>query len=221
MRDFLSTYGLWAAFLLALLENDVAFIAIGVVLKLGDGSPLPDELSAYTAMPAAIIGALLHDTGWFALGYVNSAAIKSSRVYRRIGPTVERLAERFGPWEIFIARFIYGTRNPSSVFWGVHHLPYAQFAGLELFALTIWGSLLALVGYHSTGWALKIIGNVDSRHHPHLLLIAIAIAFAAVWLLRIFNRRGIVKIQKKVEAREHAAELAHERPPSATDSEIR
>ena len=222
MREFLNHYGLWAAFVLALIENDVAFIAIGVVWKLGDGNDLtPDDLNVFTVVPAAIIGALIHDTGWFALGYFNSVAIKSSRVYRRIGPMVERLAERFGPWEIFIARFIYGTRNPSSVFWGIQHLPYAQFAGLEVFALTIWGGLLMTVGFHSTGWALKLIGKVEHKNHPQLLLIAVLVAFVIVALLRFFNRRGIVKIQKKVEAREHAAEAAEDQTPSAQDSEIR
>ncbi len=217
MQYFLNHYGLWAAFILALIENDVAFIAIGVVLKLGDNDPLTPDLNVFTALPAAIIGALIHDSAWFIIGHMNSAAIKSSRVYRRIGPMVERLAERFGPWEIFIARFIYGTRNPSSVFWGIQHLPYAEFAGLELLALTIWGSLLATVGFHSTGWALKIIGKVEHKHHPKLVIGAIVLAFVVVALLRIFNRRRIVKIQKEVEAREHAAEQSH----SATDSEIR
>lgn len=221
MREFLNNYGLWAAFLLALLENDVAFIAIGVVLKLGDDNPLTPDLNVFTALPAAILGALIHDSAWFAVGYYNSATIKASRVYRRIGPMVERLAERFGPWEIFIARFIYGTRNPSSVFWGIQHLPYAEFAGLEVLALTVWGSLLATVGFHSTGWALKLMGKVEHKHHTKLLLIAIALAFVVVALLRIFNRRGIVKIQKKVEAREHAAEAVEEQAPSEQDSEIR
>ena len=217
MREFLNTYGLWAAFLLALIENDVAFIAIGVVWKLGDDNPITPDLNIFTAVPAAIIGALIHDSVWFIIARMNSASIKASRVYRRIGPMVERLAERFGPWEIFVARFIYGTRNPSSVFWGIQHLPYAEFAGLEVLALSVWGSLLVTVGFHATGWALKLIGKVEHKHHPHLLLTAIAVAFVVVALLRYFNRRGIVKIQKKVEAREHAAE----EPQAAEDREIR
>jgi len=221
MREFLSTYGLWAAFLLALIENDVAFIAIGVVLKLGDANPLTPDLNLFTAVPAAIIGALIHDSAWFALGHMNSAVIKSSRVYRRIGPMVERLAGRFGPWEIFIARFIYGTRNPSSVFWGIQKLPYAEFAGLELLSLTLWGSLLVAVGFHSTAWALKIMGNVEHKHHPKLLLGAIVLAFVVVALLRFFNRRRIVKIQRKVEALEEAAKLLSGEAKAGEDSEIR
>ena len=217
MREFLTTYGLWAAFLLALIESDVAFIAIGAVWKLGDANPAAPDLNIFTALPAAILGALIHDTAWFVVGHMNSAAIKSSRVYRKIGPTVERLAARFGPWEIFIARFIYGTRNPSSVFWGIQKLPYAEFAGLELLSLTIWGTMLVTLGFHATGLALKIIGHVDHKNHTHLLLSAIAVAFVVVALLRYFNRRGIVKIQKSVEAREHAAEEAE----AAGDREIR
>lgn len=217
MREFLNTYGLWAAFVLALIENDVAFIAIGVVWKLGDDNPITPDLNIFTAVPAAIIGALIHDSAWFVVGHMNSAAIKASRVYRRVGPMVERLAARFGPWEIFIARFIYGTRNPSSVFWGIQKLPYAQFAGLEVLSLTIWGSLLVGVGFHATGWALKLIGKVEHKNHMHLLITAVIVAFVVVALLRYFNRRGIVKITKKVEAREHAAEAQDE---SAQDSEL-
>jgi membrane protein DedA with SNARE-associated domain len=205
MKEFLSTYGLWAAFLLALVENDVAFIVLGVVVKLGEGDNLPD-LNAYAAIPAAIIGALLHDTGWYALGYLNSEAIKASRVYRRVGPTIERLAKRFGAWEIVIARFIYGTRNPSSVFWGIQHLPYAEFAALELLALTIWGSLLTFLGYHFTGWAQRLIGKVESHTHSRLIIGSIIAAFVVVTLLRFFNRRGIAKIQQRAAARAQAAE---------------
>jgi membrane protein DedA with SNARE-associated domain len=198
MREFLNHYGLVAAFCLALIENDVAFIAIGVVAKLGDGDPLtPPDLNIYLAIPFAIFGALLHDSAWFAIGHMHSDWFKSSRVYQRIGPTIERLAERFGPWEIFLARFIYGTRNPTSVFWGIHHLRYAKFAMIDLLALTVWGSLLGFVGFRCTGWAMALIGRFERKHHSHLLLIAIAVSFAGVFLMRWFNRRRIYKLQAR------------------------
>ena len=210
MREFLNIYGLWAAFLLALIENDVAFIAIGVVAKLGDNNPITPDLNLFAVIPAAIIGAIIHDSVWFWMGHLHSDTIKSSRVYRRIGPMVERLARRFGPWEIFLARFIYGTRNPSSVFWGIQRLPWMKFAGIELLSLTIWGGILAAVGFHSTGWALRLLGKVEGKHHPQLLLIALLIAFIVVALLRVFNRHEIVKIEEKVEAREHARDASGE-----------
>ena len=214
MREFLNLYGLWAAFALALIENDVAFIAIGVVAKLGDDNPITPDLNLFVVIPAAVIGAIIHDSVWFYLGHWNSETIKSTSVYQRIGPMIERLARRFGPWEIFVARFIYGTRNPSSVFWGIQRLPWMKFAAIEMLALTIWGTILAAIGFHSTGWALRVLGKVEGKHHPYLLLIAMLLAFVVIALLRFFNRRGLVRIEKKVEAREHARE-AHEADPSS------
>ena len=210
MREFLNLYGLWAAFVLALIENDVAFIAIGVVAKLGDDNPITPDLNLFAVIPAAIIGALIHDSVWFAVGHWNSDSIRSSRVYRRVGPMIERLARRFGPWELFLARFVYGTRNPSSVFWGIQRLPWMKFAAIEVLALTVWGGLLTAVGFHSTAWALRMMGKVEHKNHLHLLLWAMLIAFVVIALLRFFNRRGIVKIEEKVEALEHAREEQHD-----------
>jgi len=211
MREFLNHYGLWAAFLLALLENDVSFIAIGVVARLGDGDPTtPDEFNLYTALVAAIVGALIHDTFWFVIGHQHSEWFKSSKVYLRIGPAIERLAKRFGPWEIFFARFVYGTRNPTSVFWGIHHLPYGKFAGIELLALSLWGSLLVTIGFHFTSLALKIIGRVERHHHSRVLLAALAIALLGIYLLRWYNRRRIYKRQL---ARAALAEKAADEAP--------
>src|SRR5580658_8215004 len=86
MRDFLNHYGLWAAFVLALLENDVSFIAVGVVGRLHYGDPAtPDEFNVFTALAAAVVGALIHDSLWFALGHTHSEWFKSSKVYQRIG----------------------------------------------------------------------------------------------------------------------------------------
>ncbi len=197
MREFLNHYGLWAAFLLALLENDVSFIAIGVVARLGDGDPAtPDEFNLFGALAAAVVGALIHDTFWFAIGHQHSEWFKSSKVYQRIGPAIERLANRFGPWEIFFARFVYGTRNPTSVFWGIHHLRYTTFASIELLAARACaGDLLVTVGFHFTGLALRIIGRVERHHHPRLLLIALIVALISIYLLRWFNRRRIYKRQ--------------------------
>lgn len=217
MREFLTTYGLWAVFVLAVIENDVAFIALGVAWKLGTDTSTTPDLNIFAAFAVVIVGALLHDTAWFVVGHMKSAALKASRVYRRVGPMVERLAGRIGPRELLVARFFYGTRTASSVFWGMQKLRYSEFASLELLALLVWGSLLVTLGFHATGWALKLIGQVDQNNHTHLLIGAIVIAFVGVAVVRFCNRRGIGRMQKKADAR---ALAAGDSSPGG-DSEIR
>ena len=129
---------------------------------------------------------------------LNRAKSISASVRRSSG-----LRGRFGPWEIFLARFIYGTRNPTSVFWGIHRLRYAKFAGIDLLALTLCGEVYwDLSATAAPGWAMMLIGKIERRHHSHLLLIAIALAFAGVFLMRWYNRRRIYKLQDRRGASE-------------------
>jgi membrane protein DedA with SNARE-associated domain len=119
MENFLIHYGLLAVLLFAMIESDVTFILTGVLIQQGIVDPTLGVIYA-TA------GALGHDLFWFWLGHSRSETIRQSRVYRRVGPLVERLATRIGPWELFFCRFVYGTRNPSLVYWGIQRLATAK-----------------------------------------------------------------------------------------------
>lgn len=184
MQEFLLEYGLLAVFLCAIVENDVTFILTGVIVHLG-------MINAFGAVLAGLVGALVHDSIWFWLGHSRSETIRSHRVYRRVGPAVERLANRFGPWELFVCRFIYGTRTPSLVFWGVQRLSVIKFLLIEGLALTIWGTILTTLGYLLSNSAAAIIGRVRSMEH--WMLGALIIAVAGFLFARVFTRYEIRK----------------------------
>ncbi len=184
MQEFLIEYGQLAVFLCAIVENDVTFILAGVIAHLG-------MVNAFAAIVAGVIGALIHDSIWFWLGHSRSETIKSHRVYRRVGPAVERLAAKFGPWELFVCRFIYGTRTPSLVFWGVQRLSVTTFLLIETLALMLWGSVLVGVGYFLSSSAVAIIGRVISMER--WMLWALIIAVAGFLFARAFTRHEIRK----------------------------
>ncbi len=184
MQEFLIEYGLHAIFLCAIVENDVTFILSGVVVHLSTVHPVP-------ALVAGLSGALLHDSIWFWLGHARSDSIRSHRVYRRVGPAIERLAAKFGPWELFVCRFIYGTRTPSLVFWGVQRLSVTTFLLIEMLALTVWGSVLIGLGYLLSNSAAIIIGRVKSMES--WMLGALLIAGAGFCLARLITRYEIRK----------------------------
>ena len=184
MENFLIQYGLLAVLFCALIENDATFILTGVIIHAGIVHPL-------LAVAYGIAGALGHDLVWYWLGHSRSQTIRSSSVYRRLGPLIERLAARFGAWELFFCRFVYGTRNPSLVFWGVQRLPLMKFLSIEALALVIWGSFLASLGYFLTDCALVLIGKVKS--FEHLLLGSAMIVVIIVVAMRMFARHEIRK----------------------------
>lgn len=184
MENFLIQYGLLAVLCCALIENDVTFILTGVIIHHGIVHPT-------LGVVYCVAGALGHDLLWFWLGHSKSASIRQSRVYRRVGPLVERLADRFGAWELFLCRFIYGTRNPSLVFWGAHRLPLWKFLAVETIALLVWGSFLAALGFFLSDRATFVIGKVKSFEH---LLLGFAIVVLIVVVgLRMFARYEIRK----------------------------
>jgi membrane protein DedA with SNARE-associated domain len=190
MQEFIIQYGLAAIFFCALIENDVTFVFTGVVIHLGLVDPT-------LALAFALSGALIHDSFWFWLGHTKSESIRASRVYRRLGPSVERLAERFGPWELFICRFVYGTRNPSLVFWGAHRLPIAKFLKIQILALTIWGSFLTMLGFTLSNAAAAIIGTIKSMER--WMLGALGVIILGALLARIFTR---YELRKRLSRRE-------------------
>lgn len=184
MENFLIQYGLLAVLFCALIENDATFILTGVVIHAGVVDPI-------LGVAYGIAGALGHDLLWFWLGQSRAESIRGSSVYRRLGPLVERTAARFGVWELFFCRFVYGTRNPSLVFWGMQRLPLAKFLSIETLALVVWGSFLTSLGYFLTSLALIIIGKVKSFEH---LLVGAAMIVAIVIVgLRMFARHELRK----------------------------
>jgi membrane protein DedA with SNARE-associated domain len=189
MEEFLTQYGLLAVFLCALIENDVTFILAGVVCDLGIMHPV-------SAVAVGIFGAICHDSIWFAVGRRGSEPIRRSSVYRRVGPLVEALAHRVGPWQLFIARFFYGTRNPSLLFWGVHRLSIVKFLGIELLALTLWGSAMTALGYFLSDRAMQVIGHV--KKIEHFLLGGVVVFLLTYFFGRLFTKRA-VKVAKEHE----------------------
>lgn len=184
MQNFLTDYGLIAIFLAAIFENDIVFIMTGVVIHLSVVHP-------ESAFLACLGGALLHDSLWFWLGHARSESIRSSRVYRKLGPAVERLAKRFGPWELLLSRFIYGTRNPSLVFWGTQKLSVFRFAAIEITAFMIWGGALTGLGYFLSDRAQALIGEIGSVER--FLLGALGVAILIYLGGRLLSRHEVKK----------------------------
>jgi membrane protein DedA with SNARE-associated domain len=194
LRDHGPQYFPYLVFGCAVLENDITFIMAGIYAA---SVHRPEDI--YIAIVCGVAGALVHDSAWFWLGKKNASWLRRTSAWKRLGPQIENWAARFGYKELFFCRFIPGTRNVSSLFWGVHRMAAWAFYAIETCALFLWGSLLVFVGFKFGQQAEALLGKVKTKHLGRWLLLALIITAAVYFTIRAFTRHEIVKHGKPPE----------------------
>ena len=181
LEGFLTQYGLLALFLLATVEGDVSLLVGGVLAHLG-------ILPLWGVMAAGAAGNLGGDLIWFSLGRRHRGHIRASRLYRAIGPRIEKLTERLGPWQLLAARVVYGTRNASMLYWGQFGLAPLRFVLIDGLGCSIAAVGFALLGY-AVGHETSTLTH-DVKRIEQWLLVAVVAGAAIVWgITRLVRRR--------------------------------
>jgi len=184
VQDLLARFGPIAVFLATAVEGDLGLIVGGVAAHVGVMHPLVVGVMG-------TLGGFCGDAVWFAVGRRSADAIHRSSAWRRVGPTVERLAARFGPRQILLARPVWGTRVASMVFWGTQRLAPARFAALDLPACAAWAVLLVSFGYYSSASVEVLLGKV--RRVEEWLTVAVVLAIVAGIGGRLLLRRATAR----------------------------
>ncbi len=182
LERVLIEYGLAAVVLGAMLEGDMTLVLSGVVAHLGI-FPLSK------AVAAGAVGSLLGDCAWYWVGRLQGARFRTGRIYRRVGPRIESLVRRFGVWQLLLVRFVYGTKNPSMVFWGLQGLPFARFTAVDALGCAIGTFLFSGLGYVVSGSAEVLVGRV--RRIELWLLGAVVAGVAIVYVVHRVTKRGL------------------------------
>jgi membrane protein DedA with SNARE-associated domain len=184
MEALITRYGLLAVFAGAVIEGDVVVILSGVAAHL-------QLLHTPTALATGWLGAVIADCIWYALGRSRSAQARQTKAYQLVGPRISDLVGRLGDREVVIARFIFGTRVVSMLFWGIHELPFARFVILDVIGCAIWATALFSLGYAFSGTAAVLVGRV--KRVERWLLIALILAAAGTIVARLLLRRSLAR----------------------------
>ncbi len=201
LQEYGPTWFPVAVFICAAFENDVTFVMAGVYcatlrhhMAVGASKDLTINLhTIFLGVIAGVIGALCHDSFWFAIGHHRSRWIKTTRAWRTVGPQIEQWAARFGPWELFLCRFIPGTRNASQLFWGVQRLALWKFYLIDGVALAIWGTMLTFFGYKFSLQAESWIRNIGRKHVGKHLIVLLLLTSLIYVVVRAVTKHEIVK----------------------------
>lgn len=186
------------------------YLFIGVTVVLGNvGVPVPEEtillvggylaakgmLSLWGVIPTAIISA----TGGDSLGYWFG-----SRAGRRlllqygtaVGVTRQRLflAEqyfgRYGPWTVFLARFIGGLRFMAGPLAGALRMPFTRFLVYNLAGAVVYCSAVVSIAYFSASFLDRVVHFVAVAHWVLALFVLLAtLGLVGWWLWRVQIQR--------------------------------
>jgi membrane protein DedA with SNARE-associated domain len=173
-------YGLAAVFLGAGLEGDLTMVLGGVVAHQGYFRP-------QIAVAVAAAGAFCADCIWYAVGRFNTGRLRNAAFYQRVGPRIEAIARRIGVWQIVAARFVYGTKNATMLFWGLHDLPFLRFALVDIVGCVLGASFFVGLGYLVGDGAEALLGRV--KRFEFLLLGGLVAGIAVLVLIRMIERR--------------------------------
>jgi membrane protein DedA with SNARE-associated domain len=174
LQQLLIHYGLVAVLIGSAIEGDFSLILAGVVAHLGI-FPFP------LAVAVGTVGSLVGDTAWYGFGRLRGPKFREGTLYRRVGPTIDRLAKRMGPWELLAARFVYGTKAASMVFWGLHGLTLPKFLLIDTLGCAIGATVFTGLGYLVSGSATVLLGKV--RRVQFWLLGALIVGAVVVYLI--------------------------------------
>ncbi|MCA1849460.1 MAG: DedA family protein [Acidobacteria bacterium] len=215
MEDFFyklaEEYGLYAVFLLTMIEGDITLLLGGV---LAHGA----FFAEYSFLKVLLVGTLagvVGDNIAYGLGRGFRTGVRDFRFYRAARPRLERLTENFGPLSIFLSKYIYGLRTASCVFYGVARMPYNRFLPLTLASCFVWVLTLSGAGYFFSSAVINLIGDFH-RLGKFLLVIVVAgvVGFYLAeryWLSKKVEEADPERIHKLEQAAEEKLhEIGHE-----------
>jgi membrane protein DedA with SNARE-associated domain len=153
LQQLLVQHGLLAVLVGSAFEGDFTLILSGVVTHLG-------IFPFASAVAAGAVGSFIGDSAWYALGRLRGPRFRTGKLYGRVGPTIERLAKKMGPWELVAARFVYGTKAASMVFWGLHGLSLPRFILIDALGCVLGSLVFTSLGYLVSGSATALMGHV-------------------------------------------------------------
>jgi len=199
--ELLGQYGLYAVFILVMLEGDITLLLAGVLAHSG----FFGEYSFARVLLWGTLGGCLSDNLAYLAGRGFCESVREFRFYRAAQPRLERLTTKFGPLSIFLSKYIYGLRWASCVFYGVGRMPYLRFLALSFASCLLWVFVLAGAGYFFSGAVMGLIG--DFERVGKVLLVIVLLGIVGFYLTERFwiSRKVEEADPERLQEFEHAA----------------
>ena len=201
LNDLLFQYGLYAVFILVMVEGDITLLLAGVLAHSG----FFGDYSFAQVLIWGTVGGCLSDNLAYFTGRGFCEGVREVRFYQAAKPRLERLTNKFGPLSIFLSKYIYGLRWAACVFYGVGRMPYLRFLLLSFGSCFLWVFVLSGAGYFFSGAVMNLIG--DFQRLGKVLLVIVVVGIVGFYLTERFwiSRKMEEADPERLQELEHAA----------------
>jgi membrane protein DedA with SNARE-associated domain len=202
LYDLIGQYGLYAVFILVMLEGDITLLLAGVLAH----SAFFGDYSFARILLWGTLGGCISDNVAYLAGRAFCESVREFRFYRAAKPRIEKLTNKFGSLSIFLSKYIYGLRWASCVFYGVGRMPYLRFLVVSLGSCFIWVFVLSGAGFFFSGAVIGVIG--DFQRLGKVLLVIVVVGITAFYLAeRIWLSKKVEQVDpERFQEFEHAAQ---------------
>jgi membrane protein DedA with SNARE-associated domain len=200
LYDLIGQYGVYAVFVLVMIEGDITLLLAGVLAHSG----FFGDYSFARVLLWATLGGSISDNFAYLAGRAFCESVREFRFYRAARPRLEKLTNKFGPLSIFLSKYIYGLRWASCVFYGVGRMPYLKFLAVSLGSCFLWVFMLAGAGYFFSGAVMGLIGDFQRLGKVLLVIVVVGIAgfylAERLWLSRKVEEADPERLQELEQA---------------------
>ena len=202
LNELIGQYGIYAVFLLVMIEGDITLLLAGVLAHSGYFG----NYSFFNVLVWGTLGGCASDNLAYFIGRGFCETVREFRFYRAAKPRIERLTNKFGSSSIFLSKYIYGLRWASCVFYGVGRMPFLRFLVLSFASCFVWVFVLAGAGFFFSGAVMGLIG--DFQRLGKVLLVIVIVGIAAFYFAERFWLSPKVEEAdpERLQELEHAAQ---------------
>ena len=210
----LEQYGLWAIFVLVLLEDFGIPVPGETVLIAGAVYAGSGRLNIVAVGVVGFVAAVLGDNIGYAIGRFGGHAVVL-RWGRYVGMTAERLNKaqdffnRHGGKIITIARFIEGLRQANGIIAGIIEMRWLKFVAFNALGAALWVGTWVTIGYFAGQHIATIYHYITQYSYYLLILLAVAFVGYVVYRLR---KRGKAVREKSGREEAEREEADREKP---------
>lgn len=169
--QLIGQYGLYAVFILVMIEGDITLLLAGVLANSNFFGPR----SFGWILLFGTLGGFISDNIAYLAGREFRKGVRNLRFYRSASPRMETLTRKFGALSIFLSKYIYGLRWASCIFYGVGRMPYLRFMLLSLGSCFVWVLVLSGAGYFFSGAVIGLIGDFETLGKVLLVIVVLGI----------------------------------------------